>query len=321
MAASAAHMTREAALKAGGARVAIDTPMVDGSIAAQGRALRRSAPEEISRDHRSQEPRDRAARAQEHRLSLLRRVRLGRRGQTCRARRPDACGRKQAAARLSPGHPVTLPGTMARVSSSPASSRVDDKYMFTVTDSVANKSGQRADALSLSPMSRAKACPKDQHHLGAASRLCRRRQRQRSDANYNDFKDDGTPPKTFSSTGGWVGITDKYWMAAVIPPQDENLRRRLSGHRPRSGDAKAYQANYRLGARRHRAGRARPASPTGCSPAPRWWTSCAAMRTRYGIARFDNAVDWGWFWFLTQPFFWLLDHLLQTASAISASPS
>ncbi len=26
-----------------------------------------------------------------------------------------------------------------------------------------------------------------------------------------------------------------------------------------------------------------------------------------GIASFDNAVDWGWFWFLTQPFFWLLD--------------
>ena len=26
-----------------------------------------------------------------------------------------------------------------------------------------------------------------------------------------------------------------------------------------------------------------------------------------GIARFDNAVDWGWFWFLTQPLFWLLD--------------
>ena len=34
---------------------------------------------------------------------------------------------------------------------------------------------------------------------------------------------------------------------------------------------------------------------------------CAATNKSQGIARFDNAVDWGWFWFLTQPFFWLLD--------------
>ena len=26
-----------------------------------------------------------------------------------------------------------------------------------------------------------------------------------------------------------------------------------------------------------------------------------------GISRFHNAVDWGYFWFITQPFFWLLD--------------
>ena len=32
-----------------------------------------------------------------------------------------------------------------------------------------------------------------------------------------------------------------------------------------------------------------------------------------GIARFDMAIDWGWFWFLTQPFFWLLDIFLQAA--------
>jgi len=27
------------------------------------------------------------------------------------------------------------------------------------------------------------------------------------------------------------------------------------------------------------------------------------------IVNFDYAVDWGWFWFLTRPFFWVLDHL------------
>ena len=52
------------------------------------------------------------------------------------------------------------------------------------------------------------------------------------DAKYDDFKDDGTPPKTFSSTGGWVGITDKYWMAAVVPPQSETFNGAYLGARP-----------------------------------------------------------------------------------------
>src|SRR2546430_12633090 len=48
------------------------------------------------------------------------------------------------------------------------------------------------------------------------------------DAKYEDFKEPGTPPKTFTSTGGWVGITDKYWMAAIVPPQGEGFKDRKS---------------------------------------------------------------------------------------------
>ena len=68
---------------------------------AQGRALRRSAPEELSRDRRSQEPGDRAAGAQEHRLSLLRRVRLGRQRRE-HARRQQRVDARPAAAPCRP---------------------------------------------------------------------------------------------------------------------------------------------------------------------------------------------------------------------------
>ena len=69
-------------------------------------------------------------------------------------------------------------------------------------------------------MSRATACRETQHFwvlhegfVGVANGTLK-------DANYDDFKDD-KPPQTFQSTGGWLGITDKYWMASVIPPQNE----------------------------------------------------------------------------------------------------
>ena len=81
------HLSREAALKAGGARVAIDTPMVDGSILLKGARFDDLRLKKYRETVDPKSPGDRAARAQEHRLSLLRRVRLGRRRQQRRARR------------------------------------------------------------------------------------------------------------------------------------------------------------------------------------------------------------------------------------------
>ena len=43
------------------------------------------------------------------------------------------------------------------------------------------------------------------------------------DANYDDFKDEGNAAQDVLFDGGWVGITDKYWMAAVVPPQNEQF--------------------------------------------------------------------------------------------------
>ncbi len=126
------------------------------------------------------------------------------------------------------------------------------------------------------------------------------------DGNYTDFKEANAPPKKFSSTGGWVGITDKYWMAAVIPPQNQLYQGAYLGSTLSDG-VKAYQANYRLPAR--------IIAPGGQAQATHRLFAGAKVvdilrgyEQKDGIARFDNAVDWGWFWFLTQPLFWLLDY-------------
>src|SRR6185312_5591310 len=127
------------------------------------------------------------------------------------------------------------------------------------------------------------------------------------DAVYSDFKDPGTPPKTFDSTGGWVGITDKYWMAAIIPPQAESFNGGYLGAKTPAG-VEAYQASYRLNQRSIAPG-------ASASVSHRLFAGAKVVDILRGyqdsqnIAHFDMAVDWGWFWFLTRPFFWLLDNL------------
>src|SRR5690606_29537100 len=111
--------------------------------------------------------------------------------------------------------------------------------------------------------------------------------------------------QTFSSTGGWVGITDKYWMAAVIPPQGENFNGQYLGTKTQSG-ADAYQANYRLNQRVIAPG-------SSVTVTHRMFAGAKVVdilqhyENAEGVPKFDYAVDWGWFWFLTRPFFMLLD--------------
>jgi YidC/Oxa1 family membrane protein insertase len=126
------------------------------------------------------------------------------------------------------------------------------------------------------------------------------------DPSYDDFKDEGTAPKTFSSTGGWLGITDKYWMAAAIPPQNDQFAASYSAS-PYQG-TKHYQADYRLSPLAVAPGATRGVTQHLFAGAKRF-DVIRAYEHGMNIARFDLAIDWGWFIIITQPLFWLLDQL------------
>jgi len=207
---------------------------------------------------------------------------------------------------LSPGHPVTLTWDNGHGLVFTRVIAIDDKYMFTIADSVANRGGAAINLFPYGTVERqsvpASATSYILHEgfIGVANG-------SEVDAKYSDFKEANTPPKNFSSTGGWVGITDKYWMAAIIPPQGESFNGAYLGAKTPSG-ADAYQSNYRLNARL--------VAPGGTASVTHKLFAGAKVvdilrgyQDSQGVSHFDQAVDWGWFWFLTRPFFWVLDHL------------
>ena len=97
-------------------------------------------------------------------------------------------------------------------------------------------------------------------------------------------------------------------MAAVVPPQNEKFNGAYLRHALRRRP-KPIRPITALPARTRRAAAKPSQSPSGCSRAPRWSIRCAPTNTISEFQRFDLAVDWGWFIFLTQPLFWLLDKL------------
>lgn len=137
------------------------------------------------------------------------------------------------------------------------------------------------------------------------------------EVDYDDVVDAGTIRQ--STSGGWIGITDKYWLVALVPDQKAAIETSFtSGTR---GDTTLYQADF-LGAvatlPRGGALETRSHLFAGAKEV----TLLDRYRDELGIALFDRSVDFGWFYFLTKPIFltihWLSGKLGNFGLAILA---
>jgi len=122
---------------------------------------------------------------------------------------------------------------------------------------------------------------------------------------YSDFKDN--KQQKISTTGGWVGITDKYWMATLVPDQktkvDVTLKQTGSG-----ADLK-YQIDQIMPVGQTIAPGATASTDSQVFAGAKVVRLIDAYEKKYGIEKFDLTIDWGWFWFFTKPLFWLLEWL------------
>ncbi|MBV8977861.1 MAG: membrane protein insertase YidC [Alphaproteobacteria bacterium] len=296
------HLGRAEALKRGGARIAIDTPSVDGSLLLKGARLDdlRLKNYRESVDPKSPEIVLLSPEGSQYPYYAAF-------GFTTQAKFAVPTGSTtwtpKDNAPLTPSHPVTLNWDNGHGLVFTRIIAVDDKFMFTVTDTVANNSGA---VVSLQPYAYVArdGVPPTQKYWVLHEGFVGVGDGSLKDPSYDDFKDD-TPPKTFNSTGGWVGITDKYWMATLIPPQNQPFQGVYSAA---SGGAKHYQADYRLDPRSLAAGSTLSVTHRLFAGA-KVFDIIKNYEHRLNIARFDLAIDWGWFIIITQPLFWLLNQL------------
>ncbi|KAF0224209.1 MAG: preprotein translocase subunit [Rhodospirillaceae bacterium] len=118
---------------------------------------------------------------------------------------------------------------------------------------------------------------------------------------YDDLKKLST--ERTKTTGGWIGITDKYWLTALVPDQKEELTGRFVHQRADNDDR--YQVDF--------TGAAKVVAPGAAAETTFHLFAGAKLVSlldhyteKFGVERFDLAIDFGWFYFLTKPFFYLL---------------
>ena len=186
---------------------------------------------------------------------------------------------------------------------------VDDNYMFTVRQSVENKTDKEITLYPYALISR-HGTPKLENffilHEGLLGVLG---EDSLVEVDYSEAVEDGRLSYAkreykYQQTGGWLGITDKYWATAIIPDQKAKY------HANMSGPKELFQADYRL---------------NGVTVAPgttadvKGHLFAGAKQTHLienyesslNILKFNLMIDWGWFWFLTKPLFHALDYFFK----------
>jgi|TARA_B100001741_G_scaffold75502_1_gene61084 YidC/Oxa1 family membrane protein insertase len=205
---------------------------------------------------------------------------------------------------LSPENPVTLSWINSDGVVFQKIISLDDNYMFTVRKRILNKS---SESISLKPYDRiVRYSTPDtlgfyilhEGLLGVFNGVLK-------EVDYDDLQETGTnlimPEK---SKGGWIGITDKYWLTAIIPNQKVEVQPRFAGF---GKNLDNYQADFTGTTVNVPAGNSQE-TVTKFFAGAKEVNLVVNYRDKLKISRFDLAIDWGWFEWLTKPLFFALDY-------------
>ncbi len=186
---------------------------------------------------------------------------------------------------------------------------IDNDYLFTVKQSVVNNGGQPVKLLPWSRIRRDYK-PEVAGYYVLFEGLYGVADGTLKEMKYDDAKSEGDKKGglafDFTGTGGWAGITDKYWLAALIPdqavPQTVNFR-----HIDDHGDR--YQVDYLTQEPETVAPGATATLGSHVFAGAKLVHLLDRYQDQLGLPHFDKAVDFGWFYFLTKPIFYAIDYL------------
>ena len=119
-----------------------------------------------------------------------------------------------------------------------------------------------------------------------------------------DFAADDADAEVEVNQSGWIGWTDHYWMTTLIPDQAAPFRASVRHFQNRD----IYQAEAIMPSESVAAGDTATVT-TRLFAGAKEWEAIRTYELESGVAGFVDSIDWGWFFFLTKPIFWLLHQL------------
>ncbi|MDC9700887.1 MAG: membrane protein insertase YidC [Alphaproteobacteria bacterium] len=216
---------------------------------------------------------------------------------------------------LTPSTPVTLfydngEGLIFRRKFS-----IDNEYMITISDEIENK-GETTVSVYPYSMIRRYGTPTINGnyllHEGIVGVLGEKEGVKK--ISYEDIQD--VLPLEISSKRGWLGITDKYWSAVLIPDQNAPYRATISSFQ-NSGDF-IYQTSFLYDKKEIRP-KATTQTTTWLFTGAKEVDVISQYKKTAEIYKFDLLIDWGLFYFITKPLFFIMDFFYKLAGNFGLS--
>lgn len=179
--------------------------------------------------------------------------------------------------------------------------QVDEDYMFTVNDRVENTGTSAVTIYPYGLVSRHGRPTIQGFYILHEGLLGYLGDGSLQEVHYDDLEEERSI--TSQQPSGWLGITDKYWATALVPPQGTNFTARFAAT---PGNVPVYQADYLLDAVEIQPGQSAQNRNLLFAGAKEV-NVIDGYEDAYSIPRFELMIDWGWFYFITKPMFYAID--------------
>ncbi len=214
----------------------------------------------------------------------------------------DTLWRQQGSGALTVERPVVLTWDNGEGLEFRRTIAVDDKYMFTVKDEVANKSAAAVTLYPYGLISRHGTPHTLGYYILHEGLIGVFGDHGLKEATYSDIEKKKS--ESFESPSAWLGITDKYWAATLLPDTGPKVRSRFSFDLV--GSLKTFQTDYLLDAQTIAPG-ATGAANVRLFAGAKEVAIVDGYEKALKIDRFDRLIDWGMFYFITKPLFIVMD--------------
>src|SRR5665213_3600377 len=237
---------------------------------------------------------------------------VGASGSTVKLPDQNTVWQQEGSGSLAPNSPVTLKYDNGEGLTFRRTISIDDRYLFTVKDDVSNVGTAPVTLYPFALISRHGTPQVSGYYILHEGLIGYLGDQGLQEYSYKKI-DDAKAPVSFKVTNGWLGITDKYWAAALLPDTNSQLQARFSSNLV--GTVRTYQTDYlqdpqtiAIGGTGSANARlfagAKEASVVGLNfPIGGF----GGYNKELALNHFDLLIDWGWFYFITKPMFLALD--------------
>ena len=202
---------------------------------------------------------------------------------------------------LTPNNPVTIEWDNGDGLIFAKKIDLDDKFLFKITQSIKNNSNKSFQFYPYGQITRGgkpeemKIYILHEGFLGVFG----------DELVEEDYDDIEKEKFTINASKGWLGITDKYWLTAIVPEKGKEFKAEFVAKKEK------YRANYIIKEAEILNPSASITNEINVFVAAKEVTVIDGYAEQLGIEKFDLAIDWGWFYFFTKPLFFIIDYFFK----------